>query len=76
MSLQLNGTTGVIGPVNEGFVTATGSTTARNLDDRFADVVNVKDFDADPSGVVNSSTAINNALTQANANGGGIVFWM
>ena len=36
-------------------VTATGSSTPRRLDDRFADVVNVKDFGADPTGATDSS---------------------
>jgi hypothetical protein len=63
MSLQLNGTIGVIGPVNEGFVTATGSTTARNLDDRFADVVNVKDFGAVGNGVADDTAAFVLALS-------------
>jgi|694.fasta_scaffold21552_7 hypothetical protein len=68
MSLQLNGTIGVIGPVNEGFVTATGSTTARNLDDRFADVVNVKDFGASPSASASTNTAaIQAAIDYASA---------
>jgi hypothetical protein len=66
MSLQLNGTIGVIGPVNEGFVTATGSTTQRNLDDRFADVVNVKDFGAVGDGVADDTAAFNLAATAAN----------
>jgi parallel beta-helix repeat protein len=73
MSLQLNGTTGVIGPVNEGSVTATGSTTARNLDDRFADVVNVKDFlcsDGLPvagDGVHDDTTGIQVAINYASS---------
>ena len=65
MSLQLDGTIGVIGPVNEGFVTATGSTTARNLDDRFSDVVNVKDFGAVGDGVTNNTLAFSNAAQAA-----------
>jgi hypothetical protein len=65
MSLQLDGTIGVIGPVNEGFVTATGSITARNLDDRFADLVNVKDFGADPTGATDSTAAFSAAATKA-----------
>jgi len=44
MSLILNGTTGVEGLTNLGLVTSTGSDTARTLANRFADVVNVKDF--------------------------------
>jgi hypothetical protein len=70
MSLQLNGTTGVIGPVNEGFVTATGSTTARNLDDRFADVVNVLDFGAVGDGIVNDTASIQAAIDFASTLGG------
>lgn len=45
-------------------VTATGSTTARTLANRFADVLNVKDFGADPTGVADSTTAFN-AVTEA-----------
>jgi hypothetical protein len=69
MSLQLNGTIGVIGPVNEGFVTATGSTTPRNLDDRCADVINVKDFGAVGDGVANDTAAILAAFTLAATSG-------
>jgi hypothetical protein len=58
--------------LNGSSVTATGSTTARTLANRFADVVNVLDFGADPTGVVDSSTAFQNALNliQAKPNGG------
>lgn len=51
---------------------ATGTTFARNLVTREADVVNVKDFGADPTGVVDSSTAFQNALNLLNSrqNGG------
>jgi hypothetical protein len=44
-------------------VTATGSTTARSLPDRFSDVVNVKDFGADPTGVFDSGPSFNLALS-------------
>jgi len=52
---------------------ATGSTTARTLANRFADVVNVLDFGADPTGVVDSTTNIQNAINSLGVNGG-IVF--
>jgi len=58
--------------LNSSSVTSTGSTTARTLANRFADVVNVLDFGADPTGVVDSSTAFQNALNliQSRSNGG------
>ena len=48
----------VFGPLNW---TSTGSTTPRSAQDRSADVANVLDFGADPTGVADSSAAINAA---------------
>jgi hypothetical protein len=48
---------------------ATGSTTARTLANRFADVVNVLDFGADPTGVVDSTLAIEDAFIEAATSG-------
>jgi len=46
-------------------VTATGSTTARSLGDRFGDVVNVKDYGAVGNGTIDDTDAFRNALEAA-----------
>jgi hypothetical protein len=57
----------VTGPL---YWTATGGTVARSAQDRSADVANVLDFGADPTGVVDSSAAINAAASQLSPDGG------
>lgn len=47
------------GPLN---VTATSSTVARSVQNQFADVANVLDYGADPSGAADSSAAFSSAL--------------
>ena len=58
------------GNVN-GLVKSTGSTTARSLANRFADVVNVKDFGAVGDGT-DSTSVFNAAATAANLVGGNV----
>jgi hypothetical protein len=54
--------------LNNSSVTATGSTTERTLANRFADVVNVKDFGAIGDGSVNDTDEIQAAVTFCNTN--------
>jgi len=54
-------------------ITATGSTTARSLADRAADIINGKDFGMVSDGGTNDGPALNSALTAAEANGKKVV---
>jgi hypothetical protein len=51
-----------VGAMNSSSVTATGSTTARTLANRFADVVNVRDFGAVGDGVADDTAAISSVI--------------
>src|SRR5437868_7588468 len=55
-------------------VLARGSRAARTLEERFADVANIKDFGATGDGRTNDTDAIRAAYDSLGANGGTIVF--
>ena len=67
--------TGTAQDVNSIGVTSTGSTTARSLADRFADVVNVLDYGADRTGQTDSASAIHAALSAASSGRTKVVYF-
>lgn len=61
--------------ISNSTVTASGSTIARPLKDRFADVINVKDFGAVGDGVTDDTEAIRASYQFVVSRGGGAIFF-
>jgi len=71
--VRSNAVQGIASTAGDDVVTSTGSTTARTLAARFAEVANVLDFGAVGNGVTNDSTAVQAAATSL-TNGGTLYF--
>ena len=65
MSIQQSGYYPALATPNEANVVSFGSSVPRNLSNRFADMTNVLDFGADPTGATDSHLAIQRAIAHA-----------